>query len=127
MTITPPEYKPGSCNLGTEEIRRRYRIGLTGLIGFLIWCALIWHFDLPRGFRLAAFIPLFYSVSGFIQATQRFCYIYGWKGVASVKGLRQWTRVEDDASRHKDRQKTIRLVGIIFLISSLLTALYYWI
>lgn len=121
------EYLPGTCNLGEDEVQRRFRNGVIGLVAFVALALMIWYFDLSRTIRLSAMIPLFYSVSGFIQAHQRFCYVYGWKGIASLTGLRQWISVKDDTSRQLDRQKTIRLVGIIFLLSLLLTLLYYFI
>ena len=93
--MTEHQYIPGKCNLGAVEIRRRYRIGFIGTSIALIFVLIIHLFDLPH-LKFLLFLPVYYALSGFIQARNKFCYIYGFKGVASVIGRKKFQKIRDD-------------------------------
>jgi hypothetical protein len=82
-------------------------------------------FDISKSYRLLVFPAIFVALSGFIQAHQRFCYRYGWKGVFSFSGQRQFESIEDAAMRRRDRRMALKLIGIITFGSSVLTLAYY--
>ncbi|MEO5905088.1 MAG: hypothetical protein ABIQ11_00065 [Saprospiraceae bacterium] len=123
----PGTYVPGSCNLGRDEIRRRYRIGYIGtgvtiLLAFVIELA-----QMQTGFKFLLFIPIFYAVSGFVQARHKFCYVYGYKGVFSIKGRKVFERTKEEGDVGKDRRTAQRLLLMITIISAILTLLFYYI
>lgn len=120
-------YIAGVCNLGKDEIQKRYRMGWTGLAVLVILVLIIQFLQPGRGFRLLIIIPLYYTLSGFIQARHRFCFVYGYLGVYSLLALRDVHRVADAEDRRKDRVKALRIVGAITFASLLLTLAYYFI
>jgi hypothetical protein len=117
-------YIPGTCNLGAVEISRRKRIGWMGLIAAITCIAIIEYLNLSQGYRWIVFAPIYYSLSGFIQARHRFCYVYGWKGIFSIKGRKQFGRSSESVHQRADRNKAIRLMTIIIALSLGLTFLY---
>lgn len=117
-------YVPGTCNLGKDEIRRRMRVGYSGIVLTVLVFLVLEIFDAPRIYRIFIFPPLFYMISGFIQARHRFCYVYGWKGLFSMTGRKQFHRVSEEESLRKDRNTALKIVAMITFGSLLLTALY---
>jgi hypothetical protein len=118
-------YVPGNCNIGPAEIKRRYRIGYLGLFLMTVFIVVAEVFHIPHMMKLFLFAPTFYALSGFFQAWQKFCFVYGWKGVFSIIGNRKYSKVTDE-NRLQDRSMAIRLVTRITLGSSLITLLYYF-
>ena len=117
-------YIPGTCNLGKAEIRRRWRNGIIGLIVFVVSVAIIEVMHLPSLWKWMTIIPIFYSISGFIQGSQKFCYLYALKGISSTEGSRIWKRVRVPDQLLLDRRKAVWMIAFILLISLLLTTLY---
>jgi hypothetical protein len=121
------QYIPGSCNIGIDEIRRRYRIGFAGLFIAVI-LVIIFHFtDVDRIWKLFIFLPVFYSVSGFIQAINKFCYVYGFRHVFSLHGKRNFTAIRDIELRKKDRSRALQIVTMTTILSVMITAFYYFV
>jgi len=128
MKSTPEKviYVPGSCNIGQDEIRRRYRIGFIGLALMIAYILVFKFSDFPKLIKLGLFIPAFYSVSGFVQAFHKFCYVYGWKGVASLTSRRHLIQVDDKTATRKDLHNAIIIVLEVILASLMITLLYYF-
>ncbi len=118
------QYKPGTCNLGKQEINRRFRIGFIGLGLMIILILSVEFFHLPSFIKIFLFIPAFYGVSGFIQAFNKFCYIYGLKGIASLTGRKKFQNVSDEAFVKADRKKAFTIITITSLISVVITIVY---
>lgn len=119
-------YKPGQCNIGPEEIDRRLRNGYLGLAGMAIFIIVDLNFHLPQIWKLVLFAPTAYAVSGFLQAKQKFCFIYGFMGLSSITGSRIFTKSKDNQLLSKDRSKAWFLVFQIFIASALVTLAYYY-
>ena len=124
--IEVSEYQPGTCNLGVEEVRRRYRNGFIGLFLMIGYILFVKWMDLPDSYKLGLFIPSFYSVSGFLQAVKKFCYVYGWKGLSSLSGMRKFQIVKDKDFLKQDQRTALMIVFIVTLASIFLTAIYYF-
>lgn len=124
-SIREPEYIPGTCNLGPEEIRRRYRIGYVGLALMAVVILSNEIFRFPIVFKTLLFFPAFYMISGFIQAIKRFCYVYGFKGIISLKGRRIFDQVMDEESLRQDRKLAILFVLISTIGGILITFIYF--
>ena len=118
-------YIPGSCNIGPEEIKRRFRVGYTGLVLMVLLILCIKWLHLPHTVRLLLFLPAFYMLSGFLQAFGKFCYIYGWKGISSLTGRRKFRNITDETYLKQDRNRAIKFMMLVTLSSILLTAIYY--
>ena len=116
-------YVPGNCNIGPAEIKRRYRIGYLGLFLMVVFIILAEVFQIPQLMKLFLFAPTFYALSGFLQARQRFCFLFGLVGIFSLTGKR--SRVNNQEQKQKDRQKAIWLILQIFIGSLVITLLYY--
>ena len=82
------------------------------------------NFHLPQLWKLVLFAPAVYALSGFLQARQKFCFLFGFFGVFSLTGKR--SRVFDVHQLQKDRAKALLLVTQVFFGSLLITLLYYF-
>lgn len=122
----PAQYIPGTCNLGPEEINRRWRIGYLGTAATILMVLLIELTHQPQWTKLLILIPVYYALSGYLQARQKFCYVYGWQGVFSVAGRKQFGKVKDESSAEKDKRLVYSLVSKILAGSILITAIYYF-
>lgn len=120
----PVEYIAGACNLGPDEIKRRKRIGYSGLFIALVVLFLLEYFDAPRLYRLFILPPVFYSISGFIQARHRFCYLYGFYGVFSIAGRKQFNRVKEDEALRKDRRTAWKILVMSMAGAVVITGIY---
>jgi hypothetical protein len=117
-------YIPGVCNIGPGEVNKRLRIGYIGLALMIIFIISAGFFDFPPVWKLALFAPTVYAISGFLQARQKFCFMYGFFGLFGFAGKR--SRVKDDAQAQLDKSKALKLIGQIFFISTAITLLYYF-
>ena len=118
------EYIPGTCNLGMVETKRRTRNGYIGLAATVVVTIILEYLDVRRGYRIFVLPPLFYAISGFLQARFRFCYLYGLLGVFSIKGKKQLEKSPDNESLKKDKQTAWKIIIMTLLGSGLLTAVY---
>jgi hypothetical protein len=66
-------YKPGVCNIGKNEIRKRYALGVVGFVATLILVYFLVEFSAPRLSLVACIIPLFLGSEGMYQGYFRFC------------------------------------------------------
>jgi hypothetical protein len=121
---TEEGYIPGGCNLGEVEIRHRMRIGWIGVALTILVFLVLEILDAPRLYRLFILPPLAYAFSGFIQARHKFCFVYGWIGVFSLSGRKQFHKVQETESAKRDRRTALKIISMVLLGSLLLTALY---
>ncbi|MGD8486581.1 MAG: hypothetical protein PVH07_08095 [Chloroflexota bacterium] len=105
------EYRPGVCNIGPAEIRRRRQIGYLGLAAAVAVAAALLALDAPAWTRLIIALPVAGALSGFIQAQQRFCAGFAMSGLQNMGELGEQVRVEDAAARAADRRKAILIHG----------------
>ncbi len=105
------DYRAGACNIGPDEIARRWRTGhvLAAVTAALFGAALA--VDAPHWWRLALFAPATVSAAGYLQAATRFCAEYGWRGVFNFGegGHSRTTSVADAAARRLDRLRAARI------------------
>lgn len=122
--VDAPAYVPGNCNIGKEEITRRYRNGYLGIFVALAIMIII-HLTEDYQLKWIVLIPVFYGLSGFIQARMHFCYAYGLSKIFSVSGKQQFSRVKDEDAIQKDRRTSWRIILMAFVGSLLFTLIYY--
>ena len=117
-------YLAGQCNLGPEEIRRRMNIGWLGTVLTILVILVLEIMDASRPYRILVLPAIGVALSGFLQARQKFCYLYGWRGVFSITGRKKFEKVTDNADLKKDRRTAIQIVVMVLVGSILLTAVY---
>ncbi len=120
------QYKAGQCNIGPIEIKRRYRIGFAGLILMILFILFAELSGIPKLWKLLLFIPAYFTLSGFIQAWNKFCYVYGFKGVFSMEGRKIFPRVKDEQNLEQDRKKVFQILAYVIIGGAALTAVYYF-
>ena len=103
------QYVPGSCNIGPAEIALRRRAGHAGLVVTAALGAALLRSDLPRAWRLTMAVPAAGAASGYLQAHERFCADFGWRGVYNFDRRGQEQPVAGDDALAQDRRKAIRI------------------
>jgi hypothetical protein len=121
-----PEYIPGTCNIGRQEVARRYRAMFAGLVISALWVLCIEWWQMHRAWKLTLFFPALLITSGFLQATHKFCLAYGWRGVFSVRGYRKAEKVTDPEFIRADRKMALMLTGQVVLAAVAITLCYYF-
>ena len=114
VVIPPPEYQPGVCNIGPDEIRRRRNVGHVGLVATVgLLGALLW-LDAPPLARLLVALPATISASGYLQARLRFCAAFGSRGIFNFGTLGENGQVSDPVALARDRARA-RQIGLASL------------
>lgn len=106
------QYVPGSCNIGPAEIALRRRAGHAGLVVTAALGAALLRSDLPRAWRLTLAVPAAGAASGYLQAHERFCADFGWRGVYNFDRRGQEQPVADDNALAQDRRKAMRIAAV---------------
>ena len=80
-------YQPGVCNLGKNEVNKRYigaiiGFGLTIIVSILL---IFFKFFLPYSL-IIDFIPLMIGFSGVYQAQNKFCVAFAARGIYNFYG-----------------------------------------
>jgi hypothetical protein len=105
------QYVPGSCNIGPAEIALRRRAGHAGLVVTAALGAALLRSDLPRAWRLTLAVPAAGAASGYLQARERFCADFGWRGVYNFDRRGQERPVAGDEALAQDRRKAMQIAA----------------
>ena len=104
-------YIPGSCNIGTGEIRRRQVVALAGAVISATSLVGLTSTDAARSARFSLFIPLMVFAIGFIQSRKKFCLAYGFMGTFNFGKLGQISRVSDPIAKKADRKTALTILA----------------
>lgn len=115
MSIGTADYRPGECNIGPAEIRRRQLAGHAGLVASVVLLAILVVIDAPPIARMLLIAPAVMSASGYLQAGLRFCAAFGSRGTYNFDRPGQQTRVGDEHARAADRRRA-RQIGLWSLV-----------
>lgn len=120
-------YIPGVCNIGKNEIRKRYLASLVGFVLVLLITYFLVSFDIFIPVSLVVlFFPFLLAFEGLFQARWKFCAglasknKYDFRGTADIKGT-----VEDEKDHWKDMQTAMRLHVYSVFLSLLFTAIIF--
>ena len=105
------QYVPGICNIGPAEIALRRRAGHAGLVVTAALGAALLRSHLPRAWRLTLAVPAAGAASGYLQARERFCADFGWRGVHNFDRRGQEQPVAGDNALAQDRRKAMRIAA----------------
>ncbi|CAB4907900.1 unannotated protein [freshwater metagenome] len=123
--MSTTDYIPGSCNIGTGEIRRRQLVALIGLVLSISSLITLISTNAPRGARLGIFVPLAVASIGWVQSRKKFCLAYGFMGTFNFGKLGQLSRVADSASRAADRKTALSILFQSGAYAVVATAIIY--
>jgi hypothetical protein len=105
------QYVAGSCNIGPEEIAIRRRVGHAGLAVTAALGTALLRSDLRPAWRLTLALPAAGAAAGYLQARQRFCADFGFRGVYNFGSRGHEQRVTADQARAEDRRRALRIVA----------------
>jgi hypothetical protein len=119
-------YRPGVCNIGKNEIRKRYAIGFVGLIitGALVYA--IARFSLPRWSLLVCFFPLVLGAEGFLQGYFKFCAGFAARSIFDFSGSSdEEGKVTDKEAHDLDMRKAMKIHLYSAVMAVVATAIIY--
>ena len=106
------QYVAGSCNIGPAEIALRRRVGHVGVAATAALAAALLRSDAHPAWRLTLAVPAAGAASGYLQARQRFCANFGFRGVYNFDSLGHGQRVTSDQAQAQDRQRALQITAI---------------
>jgi hypothetical protein len=121
--VSSTQYIPGSCNIGTGEVRRRQAVAIIGSIISISSFVTLLMADAPRNARFGIFIPLMIASVGWIQSRSKFCLAYGFAGTFNMGKLGDISRVADAANKAADRKTAISILLKSTALAAALTLL----
>jgi hypothetical protein len=104
-------YAPGACNIGPAEVALRRRVGHAGLAVTAALGAALLGSDRHPAWRLALAVPAAGAAAGYLQARQRFCADFGFRGVYNFGRRGDEQPVTSDQARAQDRRRAVQLAA----------------
>ena len=108
--MSSSQYIPGTCNIGSGEIRRRQVVAIIGAIISVSSFVTLLMAGAPRNARYGIFVPLMIASVGWVQSRSKFCLAYGFAGTFNMGKLGDISRVADAASKAADRKTAITIL-----------------
>jgi hypothetical protein len=105
------QYIPGTCNIGPEEIALRRRAGHVGLALTAALGAALLRSDVHPAWRLTLALPAAGAASGYLQARQRFCANYGFRGLYNFDSRGHEQPVPLAGAREEDRRRSLQIAA----------------
>lgn len=106
------EYRPGECNIGEAERRRRYAIGAVAAattLGLVTW---VFGFGGPDWALFLTAVPLFGAAEGYFQGRYQFCAGFAALGIYDVSDEgNDRRRVTDESARRADMRRAWEIHG----------------
>jgi hypothetical protein len=103
------QYVPGACNIGPQEIALRRRAGHVGLAVTVALAAALLRSDVNRAWRLTLALPAAGAASGYLQARQRFCANFGFRGVYNFDSRGHEQQVTTAQAQAEDRRRSLQI------------------
>ena len=120
------QYVPGSCNIGPHEIALRRRAGHVGLALTAALGAALLRSNLHPAWRLTLALPAAGAASGYLQARQRFCADFGFRGVYNFDTRGHEQQVATAQARAEDRRRALQIsaasagIGLAVAVAAML-------
>jgi hypothetical protein len=121
--VSSTQYIPGSCNIGSGEIRRRQVVAIIGTIISISSFVTLLMASAPRNARFGMFLPLMIASVGWVQSRSKFCLAYGFAGTFNMGKLGDISRVADAASKAADRKTAITILAKSTALAATITLL----
>jgi hypothetical protein len=120
------QYVPGSCNIGPHEIALRRRAGHVGLAVTAALATALLRSHLHPAWRLTLALPAAGAASGYLQARQRFCADFGFRGVYNFDTRGHEQQVATAQARAEDRRRALQIsaasagIGLAVAVAAML-------
>ena len=121
--MSSSQYIPGTCNIGSGEIRRRQVVAIIGSIISISSFVTLLMVDAPRNARYGIFVPLMIASVGWVQSRSKFCLAYGFAGTFNMGKLGDISRVADAASKAADRKTALTILVKSTTLAAIITLL----
>ncbi|CAB4988371.1 unannotated protein [freshwater metagenome] len=121
--MSSSQYIPGTCNIGSGEIRRRQVVAIIGSIISISSFVTLLMADAPRNARYGIFVPLMIASVGWVQSRSKFCLAYGFAGTFNMGKLGDISRVADAASKAADRKTALTILVKSTALAAIITLL----
>jgi hypothetical protein len=125
MNAQETAYIPGVCNINTDEIARRRKIGHIGIVVFIVVFGLFLLGGFSRYYRIILFLPAFLTATGYLQAHNRFCVGYAAAGEQNaMQGSKEASKVSNKTAIAADKHKAHRmnLQALVIAVAMVLLA-----
>jgi hypothetical protein len=119
------EYIPGTCNIGSGEIRQRQFVAAIGSVLFVAASIFLFVVDASRSARLALFFPLVVASIGWVQSRKKFCLAYGFMGTFNFGKLGQLSKVSDKGALRADKITALKILAQSLFYATIVTAVMY--
>jgi hypothetical protein len=121
-----PEYKPGVCNIGKNETRKRYAMGAAGFIMAAAFALGTVSAGLPGWVLLVSFIPLVIGFEGAYQGRFRFCAGFAAAGIYDFTGSGgSRKKVTGKEAHRKDMGMAFRIHAYSLVSGAVVAAIIY--
>jgi hypothetical protein len=120
----PERYRPGVCNIGPEEITRRRRSGLFGLLIAAVIAVVLVAVGAPAWTRLLVFPFLAGGIVSLEQARRHFCAGFAMAGIRNFGPLGQRETVVESAALAADRRAASIMFGYSAVIGGVITLVF---
>jgi hypothetical protein len=114
------DYRPGQCNIGSEQRQRRARIAALAFLTAAVVVAAYLAGGLPEPLLLVVFVPLAVGFEWAFQAYESFCVRLALAGQYAFGDDRE--EVPDAANRRTDQLYAAKITVTSVLLSALVTA-----
>jgi len=112
------EYVSGSCNIGQQEIKRRYQTAIFGAALYLIFAIVGWSNFI--------FIPALIASVGFIQARKKFCVAFGLMGVFNLGATGITQKVSGKKDLSEDRKYAVSVLTQSIILAAAISLPWFF-
>lgn len=116
-------YRPGACNIGGSERRRRYRYAAVAFGAAAAYLAAVLLADAPTVLLVGLFVPFSLGTEWALQARRSFCASLALSGRYSFEGD-EGTVADADAHR-SDRNAGLVFAGVGLAVGTVATGVVY--
>ncbi len=103
-------YKPGVCNIGKNEIRKRYALAVLSFIITAVLFCLFYLYSFTTIWFVVLVFPLLFGFEGFYQGYLHFCAGFGMSRRYDFSGTRNEHGVVNDKKQHlKDLIRSMQI------------------
>ena len=105
------QYVPGTCNIGPEGIALRRRAGHAGLAATAALATALLRSNLHPAWRLTLALPAAGAAFVHLQARQRFCANFGFRGVYNFDTRGHEQQVGNAKAQAEDRRRAMQIAA----------------
>ena len=126
----PPDrsssYRPGDCNIGRTEQRKRYRYAGVGVLTAVAYLATVTALGAPTALVLGVFAPLSLAYEFLVQARTQFCVKFALLGRYDFSASGgEAGAVTDPTNRRADASSALRITVVSVVAAAVTTGLLY--